>query len=86
MTDTERIIQRLKSEGQKFGIVLNSPAPDKELTDIKNKLGIDLPSDILEFYKHCNGFESDDHLFRVIPLSEINENNNELESGTFSFC
>ena len=86
MTDTERIIQRLKNEGQKFGIVLNSPASEKELTDFKSKLGIDLPSDILEFYKECNGFESDDHLFRIIPLREIIENKNELESGTFSFA
>ena len=86
MIETGRIIQRLKNEGHKFGIVLNPPVSESELIDFENELQIDLPSDIVEFYKECNGFESDDHLFRIIPLREIIENKNEFESGTFSFA
>jgi hypothetical protein len=86
MTDAEKIIQRLKTEEKRFGIVLNSPASEKELADFKDELGIDLPSDILDFYKQCNGFESDDYMFRIIPLKEIIENRREFESGTFNLA
>ncbi len=86
MTDIERTIQRLKNEGLKFGIVLNPPATEGELVDFKNTLQVDLPADLIEFYKKCNGFESDDYLFRVIPLKEIIENKNEFEPDTFSFA
>src|SRR5687768_9314960 len=86
MTSIEQIIRRLKHEGQKFGIVLNSPAPTSELKGIKEKLGVELPSDISNFYKVCNGFESEDHLFRIIPIREIIEEKSELENRTFDFA
>jgi hypothetical protein len=86
MTSIEQIIRRLKHEGQKFGIVLNSPAPTSELENLKEKLGVELPSDISDFYKVCNGFESEDHLFRMIPIREIIEEKSEFENRTFDFA
>ena len=86
MTETERIIQRLKNDGHRFGIVLNPPSSESELIRFKDELQIELHSDIAEFYKKCNGFESDDYLFRVIPLKEIIENKSEFERGTFNFA
>jgi hypothetical protein len=86
MTSTELIIRRLRHEGQKFGIILNPPVSTNELYDLKEKLGVDLPADILDFYKVCNGFESEDHLFRMIPIREIIGNKGEFENLTFDFA
>ena len=86
MTSIEQIIRRLKHEGQKFGIVLNAPAPTSELQDLKEKLGVELPSDISDFYKVCNGFESEDHLFRMIPIREIIDEKSEFGNRTFDFA
>lgn len=86
MTSIEKIITRLGNEGQKFGIVLNPPVSTNELLDLKEKLGVDLPEDILDFYKICNGFESEDHLFRMIPIKEIVKDQNEFINRTFHFA
>jgi hypothetical protein len=62
---------------------LYSPASDKEIDDFENALEINLPGDFKAFYKFCNGFESEEDLFRIIPLQEILSCCEEYTTGTF---
>jgi hypothetical protein len=54
-----------------LGITLYPPTSNKEIEDFENSIKIKLPEDIKTFYKFCNGFESNEDMFRIIPLEEI---------------
>lgn len=72
MTQIHKIIERLKTDGQKFAIDLNQPASDTDIQKFETETNIRLPSELREFYKECNGFDAgNDFLFRVIPLYDI---------------
>jgi hypothetical protein len=84
MTEIDKIIERLKTDGRKFGISLNPPAADADILKFETVTQIQLPSDIKEFYKKCNGFDADDDfLFRVIPLKDIAEEKGRLPKNRF---
>ena len=86
MTPIEKIIERLKNEGEKFGITLNPPTSETELAAFREVVGIELPSDIVEFYRPCNGFESEDYMFRIHSLREMIENKMKFSTDNFSFA
>lgn len=67
----QEIISRLKSEKEQLGITVYPAASHAEILDFKSKLNIKLPDDLRAFYQFCNGFESEEYLFRIIPLDEI---------------
>ncbi|MGI4874453.1 MAG: SMI1/KNR4 family protein [Janthinobacterium lividum] len=68
------IIARMQRDKVALGITLYPPATAAELADFEQKIGVRLPSDLRMFYSFCNGFESAEDLFRIIPLGEIIEN------------
>ena len=84
--EQERLTYTLKSEPSihdlltfinenknRLGFTLNKKASDAEIEQFeKNK--IHLPDDLKTFYKFCNGFETNEYLFRLIPLNEIISN------------
>ena len=82
----DEIIKRLEKEGRRFGIILNPPASQGELSGFREVLGFDLPPDIAYFYQQCNGFESDDYMFRIIPLREVMESKTDVNRDRFSFA
>jgi hypothetical protein len=68
------IIAKIKAEKEELGITLYAPASSTEILDFENSMGIKLSEDIAEFYRFCNGFESEEDMFRIIPLDEIIDN------------
>jgi hypothetical protein len=55
-------------------ITLYPGAPQELIEEFQAKTGITLPSDLVIFYQECNGFESAEDLFRIVPLDEALEN------------
>lgn len=70
----KEIIEKLKRNYKELGITLFNPATFEIIAELENTIGIQLPDEIITFYKFCNGFESEEDMFRIIPLEEIIEN------------
>jgi hypothetical protein len=68
------IIERIKTEQKALGITLFAPASPAEIRGFENIMGVKLPEDLVKFYNFSNGFESEEDLFRIIPLDEIIDN------------
>jgi hypothetical protein len=64
------IITRLEREAVALGITCYPGATPNELAQAEATLGFALPADIRELYGFCNGFESAEDLFRIVPLAE----------------
>ena len=86
MNNLDRLFNEKKDKVKKLGITLNNPATLEELEKLELKLNRKLPSDLINFYKFCNGFETDDYLFRVIPIQEIIDYKSELNDNIFHFA
>jgi hypothetical protein len=69
--DIEQVIARIKAGPN--DITLYPGATEKLLKYFEEAMKVILPPDIKEFYSFSNGFESDEDLFRMIPLEEIME-------------
>ena len=65
------IIEKLSTNLSSYDITLYPPASRQELIDFEHRLNCSLPDDIKTLYLFCNGFESAEDLFRIIPLGEI---------------
>ncbi|OQP52900.1 SMI1/KNR4 family protein [Niastella populi] len=78
------IINRIKTDKAKLGITLNAPASFSDIVKFEEILHITLPDDIKTFYSFSNGFESDEDMFRIIPLEEIVDNMKERDTYTES--
>jgi hypothetical protein len=68
------IISKIQSNKLDLGITLYNPASASDLAKFEKVKRITLPEDIKQFYTFCNGFESEEDMFRIIPLNEILEN------------
>lgn len=86
MNQFKELFERLKAKSDELGIVLNQPAAKEELEKLEKLVNQKLPKEIIDFYSFCNGFESDDNIFRAIPISEILEYKAELETSSFYFA
>jgi hypothetical protein len=73
INDIINIIQLKKNS---LGITLYNGATSGDLSYFEKKIGVKLPDDVRAFYSFCNGFESEEDMFRIIPLNEIMENCN----------
>lgn len=86
MKTVEELKRILLEHSKDFGISLNPPATVQEIEELENVLVRKLPPDLINFYLLCNGFETEDFIFRTIPINEIIEYKHELESSTFYFA
>ncbi len=68
------IISKIQSNKADFGVTLYKAASVIDITKFEKTKGVKLPTDIKQFYTFCNGFESEEDMFRIIPLDEILEN------------
>lgn len=68
------IISRIKANKDELGITLFAPASSKEIAHFESAMHVKLPDDFVEFYSFTNGFESEENMFRIIPLDEIIDN------------
>ncbi|MES2278556.1 MAG: SMI1/KNR4 family protein [Bacteroidota bacterium] len=74
MNTITEIIAYLKSNRDELGITLELSAHAELINQVEETYNIKLPDDIRTFYEFANGFESDDFMFRIIPLEEMVEN------------
>jgi len=70
------VLTFIKENTSLIGIELNNPATKSEIDFFENSR-IKLPQDFKTLYNFSNGFETDEDLFRLIPLNEIIENGND---------
>lgn len=70
------VLTFIKENTSLVGIELNKPATNSEI-DLFENSKIKLPQDFKTLYNFSNGFETDEDLFRLIPLNEIIENGND---------
>ncbi|GAB2865380.1 SMI1/KNR4 family protein [Hymenobacter ruber] len=54
-------------------ITLYPGAEQSLIDDFEKRMGFNLPADLKVFYQFCNGFESAEDLFRIVPTDEILE-------------
>jgi hypothetical protein len=80
------IIEKLSANLYSYDITLYPPASEQELINFEQQLKCPLPDDIKTFYLFCNGFESADDLFRIIPLEEIADRLSEHKPNCFYFA
>ena len=67
-------------------ITLYPPATDRDLTEFEGKLKCPLPDDMKALYRFCNGFESAEDVFRIIPLKEIADRLSQYKPNCFHFA
>lgn len=70
----EDLIAHFQENQEALGIMLNAEASDAEIEAFEKEMKVKLPEEVKTFYKFCNGFESEDFIFRIIPLEEIVKN------------
>lgn len=85
MTITD-IKAELSTNLSSYDITLYPPASNEDLLIFERKLGCPMPEDLKTFYLFCNGFESAEDLFRIIPLSEIADDLSRYKPNCFAFA
>jgi hypothetical protein len=80
------ILHQLSENLSSYDITLYSPATDRGLTDLERKLKCPLPDDMTALYRFCNGFESAEDMFRLIPLEEIADRLSDCKPNCFLFA
>lgn len=87
MNATATIIEMLQDEKyQGLGIRLNPPAPVREIEYLEKLLEHTLPPDLRNFYLTVNGFETNDDMFRVLPVHEVIEYKYYLHNNRINFA
>ena len=80
------ILHQLSANLASYDITLYPPATDQDLTDFEGKLKCPLPDDMKALYRFCNGFESAEDIFRIIPLNEIADELSRYGPNSFAFA
>jgi SMI1 / KNR4 family (SUKH-1) len=86
MNKFKQLFEDNKNVIKQLGITLKEPCSEQDITDLQSKLSYPLPSDFIEFYTFCNGIETDDFMFRIIPISEVIDYRSELKSNMLHFA
>ncbi|KJD31044.1 MULTISPECIES: SMI1/KNR4 family protein [Flavobacteriaceae] len=79
-TELIEILNFIKNNDVFCGIELSEPATDNDIKFFETEKKLKLPKDFKTLYKFCNGFETDEDLFRLIPLNEI------IDNGKDDYC
>lgn len=80
------IIEKLSTNLSSYDITLYPPVKEHELINFERRLNCPLPDDMKTLYLFCNGFESAEDIFRIIPLEEIAERLSEYKPNCFYFA
>lgn len=73
MTIQEAINQLQAYQGP-YELTLHPGAGEDLLTAVESAYGITLPDDFKALYRFSDGFETDEDIFNMIPLTEIRNN------------
>lgn len=78
-TTLHDVLTFIEENATLVGIELNRPATGNEIHFFENST-MKLPQDFKDLYAFSNGFETDEDLFRLIPLNEI------IDNGKDDYC
>jgi len=67
----ETLLASLKANIEQTDITLYPGASPTLIEQFEQEMSVVLPVDFKIFYSLCNGFESEEDMFRMIPLEEI---------------
>lgn len=70
----EELIRKIDCDARRLRITCYPKATNTEIAAFETFLGAAMPADMKTFYSFCNGFQAEEDLFRIIPLSEMIEN------------
>jgi hypothetical protein len=79
----QELLATLKATLTQTGIVLYPGADQQLIKHFEQEMNLVLPADFKTFYAFCNGFESGEEWFRMIPLEEILEHKSEYQPRQF---
>lgn len=80
------IIEKLSADASSYGITLFPPASLQELAAFEHRLNCPLPDDLKTLYLFCNGLESAEDVFRIVPLDEITDRLAAYKPNSFVFA
>ncbi|MGN6180411.1 MAG: hypothetical protein ACTHNW_14585 [Mucilaginibacter sp.] len=75
------IIQRIEQNKEALGITLYPPATLRGISNIERTFKLTFPTELRHLYSFCDGFESEEDLFRIVPLDEIQYMSKRLKSN-----
>jgi hypothetical protein len=84
--DIDDVLKKLMTSLPEYDITLFPQANLQELAEFEDLLQCPLPEDIKTLYLFCNGFESAEDIFRIIPLQEISDRLSECRPNCFYFA
>ena len=79
----EDVISRINADKDVLGITLYDGATYNDIKWFEQFQNLMLPNEVKIFYSFCNGFESEEDMFRIIPLSEAAEHVNNLKANQY---
>lgn len=82
----QEMMNIISSRKEELGITLYPPAYPYLIEVFEIRMGVKLPEEVRALYLYCNGFESEEDQFRIIPLEEIMERRKEFVKGQFYFA
>ncbi len=65
------LINAIKQKHRTSGIKIFPPATEQEIIAFEQGIGFPLPIEFREFYTTCSGFECDEDIFNVTPLTRV---------------
>jgi sRNA-binding regulator protein Hfq len=86
-TTLSDVLNFIRDNSNQLGIYLINGASDNEIEHFE-KYKMVLPDDFVKLYKFSNGFETDEDIFRLIPLDEILNNEKDdylISNNSFHF-
>ncbi|SFI35381.1 SMI1/KNR4 family protein [Halpernia frigidisoli] len=86
MNAYEELFKKEIHKVKNLGIKFNNPLNLAEINALELKSNCKFPSDLIDFYQYCDGFETDDYLFRILPLKELIECKEEFSECIFHFA
>jgi hypothetical protein len=67
----KELIEAIKAKPGVGQINIHPPASAHQISVLERQIGFSLPTDFKTFYTLCNGFDCDEDIFNMIPLSGI---------------
>ena len=80
-----KLVALIKEKNSNKGIEIHPPSTQSEISTFEKLVGFALPDDFKKFYLHCEGFECNEDIFNMTPLSEIRIDTDRYGKNWFCF-
>ena len=76
-TDIISVLKRASSNSCKYPLKLKHAAVLEQIRAAEERLELALPAEIFSFYCYSNGAEGEDYIFNILPVEELQLENDE---------